>query len=233
MNPADNPLAPSDYKEYADTQYWEERYQKSPDDEFEWYYDYDTLKDCQDILEDAVLVVGCGNSMLCEDMALHHEGPIEGIDISQTVIEEMKKKHAKTKEKHPSMAPVEYKVLDATDMGYEHVFNAVVDKGTLDALNCGNFEVVEKLVMSPLIIISQISKSDQIEEFLGQMVVLFDWERFKYNVVVYSAGEDSPAIYVFVKKQRVPGEPFNVDEDLDAIDIEFVDCTNEEYRVCW
>lgn len=39
--------------------------------------------------------------------------------------------------------------------------------------------------------------------------------------------------YVFVKKQRVPGEPFNVDEDLDAIDIEFVDCTNEEYRVCW
>ena len=43
---------------------------------------------------------------------------------------------------------MEYKVLDATDMGYEHVFNAVVDKGTLDALNCGNFEVVEKLVMS-------------------------------------------------------------------------------------
>ena len=40
---------------------------------------------------------------------------------------------------------MEYKVLDATDMGYEHVFNAVVDKGTLDALNCGNFEVVEKL----------------------------------------------------------------------------------------
>lgn len=26
MNPADNPLAPSDYKEYADTQYWEERW---------------------------------------------------------------------------------------------------------------------------------------------------------------------------------------------------------------
>ena len=41
--------------------------------------------------------------MLCEDMALHHEGAIEGIDISQTVIEEMKKKHAKAKEAHPSM----------------------------------------------------------------------------------------------------------------------------------
>lgn len=26
MNPAGNPLAPSDYKEYADTQYWEERW---------------------------------------------------------------------------------------------------------------------------------------------------------------------------------------------------------------
>ena len=37
--------------------------------------------------------------------------------------------------------------------------------------------------------------------------------------------------YVFVKKQRVPGEPFNINDDLDAIDIEFVDCTNEEWPV--
>lgn len=40
-----------------------------------------------------ILVVGCGNSNLCEDMAYRFKGPIEGIDISPTVIEEMKKKH--------------------------------------------------------------------------------------------------------------------------------------------
>ena len=40
-----------------------------------------------------ILVVGCGNSNLCEDLAFHYQGPIEGIDISPTVIEEMKKKY--------------------------------------------------------------------------------------------------------------------------------------------
>ena len=40
-----------------------------------------------------VLVVGCGNSLLCEDMAMEHKGRIVGIDISQTVIKEMTEKH--------------------------------------------------------------------------------------------------------------------------------------------
>ena len=39
-------------------------------------------------------------------------------------------------------------MIDATNMGYSHTFDVVIDKGTLDALNCGDFEVVEKLVMS-------------------------------------------------------------------------------------
>lgn len=33
-------------------------------------------------------------------------------------------------------------------MSYDHLFGAVIDKGTLDALNCGDFKVVESLVMS-------------------------------------------------------------------------------------
>lgn len=45
-------------------------------------------------------------------------------------------------------APVEYKVVDATNMEYKHAFDVIIDKGTLDALHCGGFEVVEKLVMS-------------------------------------------------------------------------------------
>ena len=33
-------------------------------------------------------------------------------------------------------------------MGYKQSFDVIIDKGTLDALHCGGFEVVEKLVMS-------------------------------------------------------------------------------------
>ena len=31
-------------------------------------------------------------------------------------------------------------------MDYDHSFGAVIDKGTLDALNCGEFKIVEDFV---------------------------------------------------------------------------------------
>ncbi|KAK8804687.1 hypothetical protein WA171_006655 [Blastocystis sp. BT1] len=125
----DNPeLPPEDYREYANTDYWEERYKKCPNDEFEWYYDYESLAS---IFEDHI------------NLAFHYQGPIEGIDISPTVIEEMKKKH---QQKTEQIASVEYKVVDATKMDYDHSFGAVIDKGTLDALNCGEFKIVEDFV---------------------------------------------------------------------------------------
>ena len=86
--------------------------------------------------------------------------------------------------------------MDATTMEYSHEFDAVIDKGTLDALNCGDFEVVENLIMKikwnilcfpsifdsldflhstdalnegALIIISQLSGEDQMQEFLSSV----------------------------------------------------------------
>ena len=50
-----------------------------------------------------ILVVGCGNSLLCEDMAKDHKGRIVGIDISKTVIKEMIEKHELKLKENPSM----------------------------------------------------------------------------------------------------------------------------------
>lgn len=50
-----------------------------------------------------MLVVGNGNSDLCEDMAKCHAGKIVGIDISDTVTKEMNEKHKKNLEQFPSM----------------------------------------------------------------------------------------------------------------------------------
>ena len=44
-------------------------------------------------------------------------------------------------------APVEYRVMDAVEYDFKPEYNAIIDKGTLDALNCGDFEIVEKLIM--------------------------------------------------------------------------------------
>ena len=43
--------------------------------------------------------------------------------------------------------------------------------------------------------------------------------------------------YVFEKKQRVPGEPFDIDEEVSNFSVEVVDCSGEdeeesELRVC-
>ena len=37
--------------------------------------------------------------------------------------------------------------MDAVEYDFKPEYNAIIDKGTLDALNCGDFEIVEKLIM--------------------------------------------------------------------------------------
>ena len=44
-------------------------------------------------------------------------------------------------------ANVEYQTVDATTAKFNHEYDAIIDKGTIDALNCGDFEVVEKIIM--------------------------------------------------------------------------------------
>lgn len=56
-------------------------------------------------------------------------------------------------------APVEYKVIDAVNYNFKAEYDVIVDKGTLDALNCGDFEVVEKLIMQmeyPFVLIMDV-----------------------------------------------------------------------------
>ena len=37
--------------------------------------------------------------------------------------------------------------MDAVEYDFKPEYNAIIDKGTLDASNCGDFEIVEKLIM--------------------------------------------------------------------------------------
>lgn len=116
----------------------------------------------------------------------------------------------------------------------------------------------DALKEGPLIIVSQMSEGDQMQEFMSkvpffccfqyQAVVLFDWEKAIYNAVVlisfvfllqiYSNGSDNPAVlendlciinrYVIEKKRRVPGEPFDINEDVDNFDIQILDYADSD-----
>ena len=116
---------------YAKKEYWNERFNQT-DTNFDWYADWEQLsKYFNPILttDSKILMVGCGNSKLSNQMYLSNYKKIINIDISDVVIEKMKKQY-------PEM---DWQVMDATKMSFENnLFDCVIDKGTLDAIMCGN-----------------------------------------------------------------------------------------------
>ena len=136
-------LLPRSHGEFQKKDYWDSFFSKrsSP---FEWYGEYQDL--CH-ILHKymkptaKILVVGCGNSKLSEDLYDVGFHLIENIDISDVVIKQMS---AKNRPKRPGM---QFTKMDMLEMSYaDEVFDCVIDKGTLDAIfSKGDEETVQKV----------------------------------------------------------------------------------------
>nr|XP_019936730.1 PREDICTED: methyltransferase-like protein 13 [Paralichthys olivaceus] len=125
-------LLPRTAEEFSSAEYWERFFKKRGDKAFEWYGDYNTL--CGVLhkyikVQDQVLVVGCGNSELSEqlyDVGYKH---LTNIDISETVVTHMNQRNA---ERRPGLT---FQQVDATQTPYEDAcYQAALDKGTLDAM---------------------------------------------------------------------------------------------------
>ncbi|XP_034036311.1 eEF1A lysine and N-terminal methyltransferase [Thalassophryne amazonica] len=125
-------LLPRTAEEFSSADYWERFFKKRGDKAFEWYGDYNKL--CGMLhkyikVQDKVLVVGCGNSELSEqlyDVGYKH---LTNIDISETVITHMNQRNAQCR---PDLT---FQQVDATQTPYEDfTFQAALDKGTLDAM---------------------------------------------------------------------------------------------------
>lgn len=166
-------LLPKHGADFASKDYWKSFFDKQKDP-FEWYGNY---FDLAHILtkyvkaQDEILMVGCGNSELSEELYSKQDCKlITNIDISENVIERMKKKSA---ENGISMI---YEVGDVTNMKYtDESFNAVIgnfclklaifklsrsplflnnyflDKGTLDAMmvdeKADTIEMIDKMFL--------------------------------------------------------------------------------------
>ncbi|KAG7260456.1 hypothetical protein CRUP_008807 [Coryphaenoides rupestris] len=125
-------LLPRSAEEFSSAQYWERFFKKRGEKAFEWYGDYNKL--CGVLhkymkLQDKVLVVGCGNSELSEQMYDVGYKQLTNIDISETVVTHMNQRNA---ERRPHLA---FQRVDATQTPYEDAsYQACLDKGTLDAM---------------------------------------------------------------------------------------------------
>ncbi|KAI3833299.1 hypothetical protein MKW98_006398 [Papaver atlanticum] len=120
---------------YGEPSYWDNRYTQDPGP-FDWYQKYPALSPLLHLyvpLHNRVLVIGCGNAAISEDMANDGFEDIVNIDISSVVIEAMQTKYQ-------DIPALKYIQMDVRDMsGFESgSFDAVLDKGTLDSIMCGH-----------------------------------------------------------------------------------------------
>ncbi|KAF9674334.1 hypothetical protein SADUNF_Sadunf10G0116500 [Salix dunnii] len=122
---------------YGEPWYWDNRY-SSESGPFDWYQKYPSLAPLINLyiprhVHPRILVVGCGNSAFSEGMVSDGYEDVVNIDISSVVIEAMKKKHSN----HPQLKYIEMDVRDMSEF-QSGSFDAVIDKGTLDSILCGN-----------------------------------------------------------------------------------------------
>ena len=114
---------------YKIQDYWDKRYTK--EDNFEWCKGYDDFKELIHKHlrnNDRILMLGCGNSALSEQLYKDGYRNIVNIDFSPVVIENMK-------QKCQHLVEMEWSVMDITSMTFSpNSFDVVIEKATLDAL---------------------------------------------------------------------------------------------------
>ena len=123
---------PDKNESYKLQKYWDERFSK--EDNFEWcksYVDFKELIQKHVRWSDRILMLGCGNSRLSEDMYNDGYRNILNIDFSPVVIENMKRKCQ-------GLVDMQWIVMDITKMAFApSSFDVVIEKATLDALLVG------------------------------------------------------------------------------------------------
>lgn len=121
---------------YGDAVYWDARYiQEAAAGSFDWYQRYPALRPFirkYIPTSSRVLMVGCGNAVISEDMVKDGYEEIMNVDISSVAIDLMRRKYE-------DVPQLKYMQMDVKDMGFfsNDSFDSVIDKGTLDSLMCG------------------------------------------------------------------------------------------------
>lgn len=127
--------------------FWKNKYQDEyqTDDSywipFEYYVSWDILQPhLLSYISKAqkVLHVGCGTSTLGIDMSTAGALEVVNIDISESVIDEMKAKEKMIRKKGN---PIKWRVRDIlqiSEWGKSNEYDVIIDKGTIDTLACAD-----------------------------------------------------------------------------------------------
>nr|VWO98231.1 Type III effector protein (Skwp 4) [Ganoderma boninense] len=123
-------ILPRKNEEYGTKEYWDQRYtQESEETSFDWFKSY---KDIADIMRELIpdkssriLMLGCGNSTLSQDMYEDGYKNIVNTDYSGILIDKMKRHE-----------------MDIRDLKFDTgSFDVAIDKGTMDAMMTAKADV--------------------------------------------------------------------------------------------
>lgn len=122
---------------YGEPWYWDNRY-SNESGPFDWYQKYTSLAPLINLYiprhqNPRILVIGCGNSAFSEGLVDDGYQDVVNIDISSVVVVAMQNKYS-------NRPQLKYIQMDVRDMSAFQTasFDAVIDKGTLDSILCGN-----------------------------------------------------------------------------------------------
>ncbi|KAE9399951.1 S-adenosyl-L-methionine-dependent methyltransferase [Gymnopus androsaceus JB14] len=127
-------ILPEFNDQYGTKDYWNQRYTQEADGaSFDWFKSYSEIASIlQDLIPDRsskILMLGCGNSKLSQDMYDDGYQNIVNTDYSSVIIEKMKERHG---ESSPSM---DWYEMDVRDLKFDDAsFDVAIDKGTMDAM---------------------------------------------------------------------------------------------------
>lgn len=145
-------------EQYASVDYWNERYTNEA--EYDWLGDYNVFKELihrHVSKSERILMVGCGNSQLSEQMFKDGYEKIVSTDISEVCI-------ANQKKGFPHLTWQVADLMNLKDFSDES-FDVVIEKATLDALLVGekspwhSSDDAQKTIDSCLSEISRVIKS--------------------------------------------------------------------------
>lgn len=126
---------PDNNAQYLENSYWNTRFEG--EQQYDWFKDYSQFKHlCIPHIQpsDSVLILGCGNSSLTQDLYQDGYRNLTSVDLSPIVIEQMQAKAAAA-----SQGEIKWQVADMLDMPYANqTFDVVIEKGTMDVLFVDN-----------------------------------------------------------------------------------------------
>ncbi|KAF9006021.1 S-adenosyl-L-methionine-dependent methyltransferase [Cyathus striatus] len=125
---------PAKNEEYGTKEYWNIRYaQDTIDADFDWFKTYSDIANIIHELipnkSSRIIMLGCGNSKLSEDMWDDGYKYIVNTDYSNILIQKMRERH------NVGRPEMEWHEMDVRSLQFDdNSFDIAIDKGTMDAM---------------------------------------------------------------------------------------------------